>query len=512
MLEQGMEGGTHTVKKRFKHMGEVLRHIGLRSIAVALAVLVLSLGLAAYIGFRFYATEKEVLLQEGELNAKESALEYERFLLTRANIVRLAAYTVEDLLASGADNRVIEAYITEETTRIIAALDPGTTGLYGWINGEYLDGAGWTPDDGYIATERPWYTQTLCSDQEITFVEPYLDVHTNTVMLTVTQLLPDGKSVVAMDVSLDPIQRIVEQTSSAAEGSLAFVLDESGIVVVHSDETQLGRNYLEEPDSLGGSAAKILLCDSQTQFDIHTAEGNYSVYVDKLEGGWYSVSLINADIWYQPLQRTTFAFYLILALIEIFLLFVFLRLHAKNLALEKLHIQIRQETERGAELQLLSETDRMTGLFDRISGRRRVDELLAAGTAGMFLELDIDHFKSINDTCGHQVGDRVILAVVDAMRSTFRSNDVMMRLGGDEFGVFAVGITEQAVGEHIVRRLFSRLEALSIPELHGKKICVSVGALLCRGNGLPFDSLYARADTALYASKKAVGNRVTFTA
>ena len=81
-----------------------------------------------------------------------------------------------------------------------------------------------------------------------------------------------------------------------------------------------------------------------------------------------------------------------------------------------------------------------------------LDELLSIKSTGMFLELDIDHFKKINDTYGHQAGDQVILAVADALRSTFRSNDITIRLGGDEFGVFAVGIVDQEMAEALLHR------------------------------------------------------------
>lgn len=279
------------------------------------------------------------------------------------------------------------------------------------------------PDDDYVATERPWYTETMESDREITFVEPYLDLQTNTIMMTVSDLMSDGESVLAMDVSLDPIQKIVETVSSATDGSHAFVLDNSGIVVAHSDESQLGRNYLSESGSLGGTVARNILIDGQMQFDIQTAEGNYSVYVDKLEGDWFSISLINADIWYRPLTRAMIIFYVILAFVMLSLAFFFLRMNAKNLALQRLHTRINLEESRGNRWKALSETDRMTGLFDRVSGERMVNELLESGSSGMFIEVDINQFKSINDTYGHQAGDQVVLAMADSLRAAFRSND-----------------------------------------------------------------------------------------
>ena len=474
-------------------------------------VFLIAVGTAAYIGSRLYASEKEVLQHRGALNAQEAAMEYNRYLITRMNVVTMVGCNVENLLADGAGAEKTEKYLTVETENVIETLDTDTTGLYGWFDGTYIDGSGWVPDADYVATERPWYTATITSNRKITFVEPYLDAQTNTIMMTVSELLSDGQSVLAMDVSLKPIQQIIEKIASATEGSQAFVLDAGGTVVAHSDESQLGIEYLDEPDSLGGAVARRLLYDGQTQFDLKTPEGNYSIYGNELEGGWYSVSLINSDVWYRPLEKTIILFAVILILLVAFLVFVFLRLHEKNLTLEMLHTRIDQEALRGDRLQALSETDRMTGLYDRVSGEKKVSQLLSTNVGGMFLELDIDHFKEINDTCGHQIGDLVICGVADALRSNFRTSDISMRLGGDEFGAFTVGIVEQEMAEHIIGRLFQRIDRLEIPELNGRKISISVGAVLWNGeNKTTFDALYASADSAMYASKKESGHSLTF--
>ena len=495
----------------FRRIRNALSQIGARSLAIALVVLLITAGLATYIGIRLNTKEKEALLSHGALNAKEAAMEYNRCLLTRANIVTLVGKTVDDMMKSGQGNEAVKAYLTEQTDNIVATLDPSTTGLYGWISREYLDGAGWVPEDDYVAVERPWYTQTIASGQEITFVEPYLDSQTHTVMMTVSDLLDDGESVLAMDVSLEPIQQIIAKVASETEGGQAFVLDVNGIVVAHSDKNQLGRNYLDESEGLGYDVACRILREGQMQFDLKGPEGNYSVYVDKLEGGWYSVSLINADIWYRPLHRAMILFFVVVGLVVFFMVVVFLRMSAKNIAMERLHRRITQEERRGKELQALSETDRMTGLLDRVNGELRVDELLSEGGVGMFVELDIDHFKKINDTCGHQTGDQVILAVAESIRASFRTNDILMRLGGDEFGVFAVGVVTRDMGDALIHRLFSLLEGKTIPGVPGKAVHVSAGAVIHTGEKeTTFSRLYAAADSAMYRSKKVRGNSLTF--
>ena len=330
-------------------------------------------------------------------------------------------------------------------------------------------------------------------------------------MLTVAKLLRDGESVLAMDVSLAPLQDIIERISSSDKGGQAFIINEDGFVIAHSDESQLGRNYMDEPESLGGLVTHRLLTDGLKQFDVHTAGGKYVVYIDNLEGDWYSVSMINSDVWYRPLHRTMIIFSVIIILVILAIIGFFLELTEKNYTLQKLYDRVDEEQKKGEKLQILSETDRMTGLNDRVSGERKITELITSGHGGMFMELDIDHFKSINDTFGHQTGDIVVHAVADALRGAFRINDIIMRLGGDEFVVFAVGIVNREMGESVVYRFFSRVNNLVIPELRGEKVCISVGAVLTPDNGnLSFHELYGIADKALYISKKASGSSLTF--
>ena len=500
-----------TVKDRFQLLKKTLKHIKARSLFFGFVVLLITAVIAFYAGFQIHTMKNETLLLQGEINTQEAAMEYNRYLLTRVDIVTMVANTVEDLIENGSDSSMIEKYLTDSTNNVIETLDPSTTGIYGLFNGEYLDGAGWVPDADYVPTERPWYVQTINSDRKITFVEPYLDAQTKTIMMTVSTLLSDGESVLAMDVSLTPIQDIIERVSASTAGSQAFLIDADGVVIAHSDESQLGKNYLRESESLGGIIAHRVIDDGQRHFEVDTADGKYVVYVDDLEGGWYSVSLINGDVWHRPLHRTMLIFSIIFVLVILSIVDFFLRLTAKNIALQELHNQVDEEQKRGNKLQALSETDRMTGLYDRVSGERRIADLIASGNGGMFLELDIDHFKEINDTCGHQTGDTVILAITNALRSTFRANDVIMRLGGDEFGVFAVGIVNQEMGAHIIQRLFARVDHLDVPEMNGEKVCISVGAVLTPDDkALSFHELYGIADDALYTSKKAPGNFLTF--
>lgn len=172
---------------------------------------------------------------------------------------------------------------------------------------------------------------------------------------------------------------------------------------------------------------------------------------------------------------------------------------------------IDEEKRREEHLLYLSETDAMTKLQNRGSGEKDISTLMQEGTEGMFCLLDADKFKSINDTYGHEVGDKVIKSIADCLKKAFRNSDIVMRLGGDEFAAYAIGVTDIEHGQTVVNRLFSLIDKIDIPELGDRKITISLGAAFFDvSENLDFTELYKRADSVAYESKKFTGNKATF--
>ncbi|MDY5576606.1 MAG: sensor domain-containing diguanylate cyclase [Lachnospiraceae bacterium] len=172
---------------------------------------------------------------------------------------------------------------------------------------------------------------------------------------------------------------------------------------------------------------------------------------------------------------------------------------------------IDKEKKKSNQLLYLSETDLMTGIRNRGSGERKINELILQNHEGMFCLLDVDKFKSINDDFGHSVGDKVIIEVANCLKTSFSEKDVVMRLGGDEYAVFAEGITdkEQAVAK--IENFFNAIDHMSIPEIGDRKIYVSLGATFkMKDDGLDFETIYKNADSCTYMSKKIKGNVYTF--
>jgi len=124
--------------------------------------------------------------------------------------------------------------------------------------------------------------------------------------------------------------------------------------------------------------------------------------------------------------------------------------------------------------------------------------------------LDIDHFKAVNDTYGHDAGDEVLKVFAQRMRNVVRQVDLVCRLGGEEF-VIVMPDTPIDVASHVAERVRSTIELGPFPIAAGERaipVTVSVGLANSHGDPNP-DHLFKRADRALYRSKNEGRNRVS---
>ena len=135
----------------------IARTIGTKSTIAAIIVFLLTIVATCVGGYWLYRATKQDIQLQGKVNAVEAAKEFDGYILVRMNIVSLAGYVVDEMLAEDRSNSEILEYMTAESLSIEKAIDKDYTGLYGWINEEYLDGDGWVPDEDYVPTERPWY-------------------------------------------------------------------------------------------------------------------------------------------------------------------------------------------------------------------------------------------------------------------------------------------------------------------------------------------------------------------
>ena len=168
--------------------------------------------------------------------------------------------------------------------------------------------------------------------------------------------------------------------------------------------------------------------------------------------------------------------------------------------------KILQSESEKKELTMIAHKDSLTGLWNR----RYLEDYVnhTQGTVndnGIFLLLDMDNFKSVNDTYGHPVGDNVLRLFANILKDHKELADGVCRIGGDEFAIFLKGEYPKEQIQDMARRLIAKIEYETrgmLDDDNNLKVSVSIGIATKPEDGIDFATLYNRADKALYFVKQ----------
>jgi len=157
-----------------------------------------------------------------------------------------------------------------------------------------------------------------------------------------------------------------------------------------------------------------------------------------------------------------------------------------------------------AEVRRMVITDNLTGLHARHYLNEQIQTRQRKDRCGSLVLVDIDHFKKVNDTYGHQVGDQILIAVSDVIRSVIRESDIAARWGGEELAVYLPQIrSEQA--HKIAERIRYRVEALTDPPV---TVSCGLSEWSFEDEKISVESLFYKADMALYGAKNSGRNQI----
>ena len=160
---------------------------------------------------------------------------------------------------------------------------------------------------------------------------------------------------------------------------------------------------------------------------------------------------------------------------------------------EKLHI-----------LKSAAQTDQLTGLLNKTSSAKEIG-FLTRSAEGVLMIVDLDSFKLVNDIYGHSAGDEILISFSDILRRAVRSNDIVGRIGGDEFITFCLNISDDSVIAEKSRFINEQLTA-EAKRILGEDMNIPLGASLgcvyAPEEGIDYNELFKKADKALYFVKQ----------
>jgi diguanylate cyclase (GGDEF)-like protein len=185
------------------------------------------------------------------------------------------------------------------------------------------------------------------------------------------------------------------------------------------------------------------------------------------------------------------------------------RVRRRTEELQAANEELRQEAvlrkEMEARILRLSLTDDLTGLNNRRGFLLRAEQMLKLvgrmNTQGWLFYIDLDGLKHINDTNGHEAGDRLIRSAAKVLRESFRDTDIVARIGGDEFVVFVVGTAKPSL--EIEERITRNIEHHNLCYPAQPRIAMSIGVIRCDPHSLnTLDDMIHQADAAMYIEKR----------
>jgi diguanylate cyclase (GGDEF)-like protein/PAS domain S-box-containing protein len=184
------------------------------------------------------------------------------------------------------------------------------------------------------------------------------------------------------------------------------------------------------------------------------------------------------------------------------------------LANERLQQEIAERMEAEKRIQRLADHDVLTGLPNRRLLNDRLGQALALArrnsTSLAVLFVDLDRFKTINDSLGHMLGDKLLQSVSDRLVCVLRSTDTVCRHGGDEFVVMLPEVSGPDGAAHVAQKIIDTLARAFVIQGQTLHVSASVGVSIYPSDGQTSDELLSRADAALYHSKELGRNNYQF--
>lgn len=169
--------------------------------------------------------------------------------------------------------------------------------------------------------------------------------------------------------------------------------------------------------------------------------------------------------------------------------------------------KLSQNEKRIDLLQTYAEQDSLTGILNAGTTRKFAEEYITGmkGRCAMII-IDIDDFKRVNDRHGHMSGDELLMRAANVLKKQFRSNDIVGRIGGDEFLVLMKDISDKNIVSDRCSQIVAAFREMQFDSMKNAQMSCSVGAVLSGAENLCYDDMFLSADKAMYRAKRSGGN------
>ena len=273
----------------------------------------------------FYGVSLRGIYTSGEDKAANISSELENYLSIAQSTLNVSADSIDLMLEVGEPQYKLENYLTDQTTRFKGRFDENFTGVYGYLRGEFLDGSGWVPPEGYNVTERDWYSDIKDAGGRTIIVSPYVDAHTGDIVITIGRLLHEAggydDNIVCLDVTNGYVQHITEEANVAGNG-YAMIVNSDGLIVAHQDSSYVGTNIR---DNYGDELLDTVINADQTSIDAEVMGEKCTLFTSSVMEQWHVVIVVrNAELFENTYSQLTVNILISLTIFVIITIFYFI--------------------------------------------------------------------------------------------------------------------------------------------------------------------------------------------
>ena len=276
----------------------------LKKVDVTAIIILFFLGVVMAYYAMLQSEMRQKIIAKIELTAEKSVDQINDYLSTGIDIIRLASHTLDDMIRNGRSKSEMLDFLVNQSAAILHITSGKSTGLYAIIDDQFLNGTGLYASADFVPAERPWYIGAMSNVGRVAVIDPYIDVHTNTVMVTLAKTLCDVKSVAAMDFSVEHLQTLTEELTAQSETDKEIILDRKYHVIAHSDRAEVGKNYIAEKGTFGSALIEKLRSSDEYLFSFRFGDVDYIVCAMPVAADWLCLSVFDTTSAYAALRKT----------------------------------------------------------------------------------------------------------------------------------------------------------------------------------------------------------------
>lgn len=344
-------------------------------LAVQLGISVALIFIVCFTFFSFYKIAKEDAVSIGEKAVYEISAKFDNYLLKGNELISISSESVDFMLKNNTSDEMIKKFF-DSTSENLKNKDSSFTGLYGYINGKYVDGSGWIPDSSYNPKARDWYINAIRAKGDVVVIPPYVDSKNGTLLISISRMLSDYSSVISIDVNMDEIQEISKNISLNGEG-YGFIINKNSLVLAHTMEGKRGRVILKDdsfPKEMQDLVGNIISDDKKSlkneiyrSFDLKIKGERVVAFSRNVMDDWYVVMVVNSSKLFERVRSDFIVVIIMLSLVLVFILYYSFQTFRGKKNLEKQVLlqtqQIRSQSTKMIEMQT-SIIDEMATLIE----------------------------------------------------------------------------------------------------------------------------------------------------